>query len=62
MKNKELKLVLEGDMEMDSDIWLEAFQQACAIAFDKEFENVEKYHDYVLDLTEQLYDNIIKGN
>ena len=48
--------------DRDYDIWLEAYQQACAIAFDKEFEDVEEYHDYVLDLTAQLYDNIMKGN
>ena len=49
-----------GDEESYYDIWLEAYQQACAIAFNMKFETPEAYTDYVLDLTDKLYENILK--
>ena len=45
--------------DRDYDIWLEAYQQACAIAFGKEFKTPEAYTDYVLDLTNKLYESIL---
>lgn len=61
MKNKSLKLVFEGDMEMDYDIWMTAYQQACAIAFNKEFKDNDEYLEYIVDLAESLYTKIIRG-
>ena len=45
----------------DYEIWLVAYQQACAIAFNKEFKDTDEYTDYVLDLTDKLYTKIIRG-
>ena len=49
-----------GDEEIYHDMWLEAYQQAYAIAFGKEFKTPEAYTDYVLDLTNKLYEAILK--
>ena len=46
--------------ERDYDIWLEAYQQACAIAFNMKFKTPEDYTDYVLDLTNELYESFLK--
>ena len=47
-------------VNIDKDFWLEAFQQACAIAFPIKFKTVEEYDEYVKSLTEEIYDALIE--
>ena len=46
--------------DKDMDIWLDAYQQACAIAFNIRFDTVEAYNKYVDDLTKEIYDALIE--
>ena len=45
----------------DKEAWEQAIQQACAIAFNKDFETPEDYTVFVLDLADELYEKIVKG-
>ena len=60
MKDEFIFTAANGDEEIYYDMWLEAYQQACTITIDTSFKTEKEYNNYILDLANQIYKQMLE--
>ena len=60
MKDEFIFTAANGDEEIYYDMWLEAYQQAYTIAIGTSFKTEKEYHNYLLNLANQIYKQMLE--